>query len=224
MLVILPFEKAFYQEYGVDATFVGHPLLDALYQLPPGPKMPEKPLIALLPGSRKQEIQRILPVMLSATPFFPEYQFVIAGASSIPDVFYTPFLNDYPSVRVDRKGTYPLLQQAQAALVKSGTSTLETALLNVPQVVCYAGNPISYHIAKRVIQVKYISLVNLILDEALVTELIQDQLNTDNVVNELRRILEQDTAQQLKNGYARLRTLLGEGGASQRAAAAILSK
>ncbi|HRI59425.1 MAG TPA: lipid-A-disaccharide synthase, partial [Saprospiraceae bacterium] len=181
MLVILPFEEDFYKKYGVEAEFVGHPLLDAIGQHHiPNLQSPIPDLIVLLPGSRRQEVQRILPRMLEVTKDFPGYQFIVAGATSLPVEFYRPYLEKYPQVRWSQGQTYDLLGQAKAALVKSGTSTLETALLDVPEVVCYAGSPISYHIAKRLINVKYISLVNLIMDRMLVRELIQDELNREN--------------------------------------------
>lgn len=225
MLVILPFEEAFYKKYGVKVEFVGHPLLDALDHLPVLPEAEQTGYagqIALLPGSRRQEVQRILPRMLEVTRDFPEYRFVIAAASSLPAVFYQPFLEQYPNVGTISGRTYDLLRQSKAALVKSGTSTLETALLGVPEVVCYAGNSISYHIAKRLINVKYISLVNLIMDRPLVRELIQDDLNRANLKAALAEILAPGQAAALKAGYAELRNLLGDSGASARAARAIL--
>jgi len=253
MLVILPFEQDFFKKYGMDVEFVGHPLLDAVdggretrddatsilnsqFSIPKdgGQQTVNDavsilnsqfsiPKIALLPGSRRQEVQRILPVMLSVTEFFPDYQFVVAGASSLPAEFYRPFLEKYPDVQLVQGTTYDLLRQAQAALVKSGTSTLETALFGVPQVVCYAGNPLSYAIARRVVQVKYISLVNLILDRPLVRELIQHDLNTNNLRAALTEIMSEAGAENLPKGYAELRHRLGDGGASERAARAILS-
>jgi lipid-A-disaccharide synthase len=223
MLVILPFEQAFYQKYGVEVAFVGHPLLDVP---PPGAYIggegKERGLIALLPGSRRQEVQRILPPMLSTTPFFPEYRFAVAGATSLPADFYRPFLEKYPAVGFEQGRTPELVHAAAAALVKSGTSTLETALSGTPQVVCYAGSPLSYQIAKRVINVRYISLVNLIMDRPLVRELIQDELNTENLRAALSEILNPELAQKMRAGYAELRRMLGEGGASGRAAAEIL--
>lgn len=232
MLVILPFEQGFFKKHGMDVEFVGHPLLDAIKfeglkvetQSPqPNISAETSNLITLMPGSRRQEVQRILPVMLSATAFFPEYRFVVAGASSLPAEFYRPFLEKSPRVELVQGQTYNLLREARAALVKSGTSTLETALFGVPQVVCYAGNPISYAIARRVVQVKYISLVNLILDRPLVRELIQNELNTSNLRSALAEILSPSGTQTLRKGYEELRHLLGDGGASDRAARAILS-
>lgn len=224
MLVILPFEQEFYKKYDIEAEFVGHPLLDAIQTEPhqtPSVQF-SRPPITLLPGSRKQEVSRILPPMLEATRAFPEEEFVIAGTNTLPESFYQPFLSNYPNLRLLRGQTYALLRQSKAALVKSGTSTLETALLDVPQVVCYAGNPLSYQIAKRLVKVKYISLVNLIMDRPLVRELIQDELNAENITQALKEILDPQHSAQIRQGYAALRTRLGDGGASRRAAEAIL--
>ncbi len=228
LLVILPFEQAFFKEYGIEAEFVGHPLLDEIGQMlhqneakaAPGTALPAQ--IALLPGSRKQEVSRILPRMLEATVYFPEYEFVVAGATSLPETYYRGFLAKYPKVRLVQGQTYQVLMQSRAALVKSGTSTLETALLDVPQVVCYAGNWLSYRIAKQLIKVKYIALVNLIMDQPLVRELIQDELNKENIRAALAEILTPEKSAALKLGYAELRERLGGGGASERAARAIL--
>ena len=224
MLVILPFEQAFFEQYHVEVEFVDHPLLDALQEhtAHTSTATGQSNIIALLPGSRRQEVQRILPEMLAVIKDFPDYQFVIAGATSLPATFYQPFLKDYPQVQVVVGKTYELLQKSHAALVKSGTSTLETALFKVPQVVCYAGNLISYHIARRLVQVKYISLVNLIADKPLVRELIQDDLNPANLKSALTEILQPEKRAELLAGYSELRRLLGDGGASQRTAQAII--
>lgn len=233
LLVILPFEQAFFKQYGIEAEYVGHPLLDELGRLgylapldePPAivkPTSATRPQIALLPGSRKQEVSRILPRMLEATTRFPSYDFVIAGTHTLPESFYSPILAKYPGVRLLRGQTYEILKDSVAALVKSGTSTLETALLGIPQVVCYAGSPLSYQIARQLVKVKYISLVNLIMDYPLVRELIQDELNTENLNMALSEMLEPAKAAEVKKGYAELRKLLGDGGASARAAKAIL--
>lgn len=223
MLVILPFEQAFFKEYGMDVEYVGHPLLDALKNEPPHQENDRQtPVVALLPGSRQQEVQRILPEMLAVTKDFPEYKFVVGGTSSLTRKYYHGFLKDYPNVELVTGATYALLGKSYAALVKSGTSTLETALLDVPQVVCYAGNPVSYQIAKRLIKVKYISLVNLIADRPLVRELIQHDLNRENLKSALQEILTDKYRQEILSGYAGLRHLLGDGGASRRAAQVIL--
>ncbi len=229
MLVILPFEKEFYHRFGYEVAFVGHPLLDAVnnrkYQSSAKAKpLPgKKPVIALLPGSRKQEISTMLPLMLSAAKHFHEYDIAVAGAPSVDPSFYEPMISMH-NARLVIGATYDLLESASAALVTSGTATLETALFNVPEVVCYKGNLISYHIARKLIKVKYISLVNLIMDEPVVTELIQDALNEKNLVRELRRILDDDnTRATLFENYRLLREKLGGPGASERAAHLIFS-
>lgn len=219
MLVILPFETDFYRQHGVEATWVGHPLLDAIPQAAPSH---QSGIVALLPGSRQQEVRRILPVMLSVTPFFTDYQFVVAAAPSLPEALFRAYLSGYPQVNLVVGDTYGVLQRAQAALVKSGTSTLETALLDVPQVVCYAGSPISYVIARRVVRVPYISLVNLVLERPLVRELIQHDLNTTSLCQALGDILQPAQAEAIRAGYRELRERLGGPGASERAAQRIL--
>ena len=184
MYVILPFEKAFYeQKHQYPVYFVGHPLLDAIAQreevdaetFKSENGLDSRPIIALLPGSRKQEIAKMLKIMLSVVDDYHQYQFVIAGAPSIDYEFYQQFIKEENVHFVSGK-TYDLLSVSYAALVTSGTATLETALLNVPEVVCYKGSWLSYHIAKRIIKLKYISLVNLIMDKPVVTELIQGDL------------------------------------------------
>ena len=228
MIVILPFEKDFYKKHSVKADFVGHPLLDALQDLPPMDcdafrkkhNLDGRPIIALLPGSRKQEIHKMLEVMLSVGHNFADYQFVIAGAPSIEPEFYQKFSD--ADVHFVSNETYSLLRCAEAALVTSGTATLETALLNVPEVVCYRGSRISYEIGKRLVKnIKYISLVNLILDREAITELIQDQLTTENLTHELKAILG-DKREQVLADYDDLRDILGGPGASQRAADVIV--
>jgi lipid-A-disaccharide synthase len=231
MYVILPFEKDFYEKkHGMPVEFVGHPLIDALEARPDTDPQafrkqnglsPEKPIIALLPGSRPQEIATMLPVMLSLTPRYPQCQFVIAGAPSTPVEFYTPFLKDREAGLVINQ-TYPLLNSAHAALVTSGTATLETALLGVPQVVCYKGNWISYQIAKRLITLEYISLVNLIMDRQVVTELIQEDLNPENLAKELDSILSGPGREAQLSACSELREKLGGTGASDQAAQLIV--
>ncbi|HRE52199.1 MAG TPA: lipid-A-disaccharide synthase [Flavitalea sp.] len=232
MLVILPFEKEFYKKWDYEVEYVGHPLAETINaiqsSLEPVPEtllspLNEKNIIALLPGSRKQEVAKKLPIMLEASAAFPEYRFIVAKASSLDDSFYDQFMTAYPNVRSIRNKTYELLMQSKAALVTSGTATLETALLGVPQVVCYKGSPVSYEIAKRLIRIKYISLVNLIMDKQVVKELIQHELTTENVKRELSRILnDQQAIRQIAADYAALKNILEEGGhASQKAAAII---
>jgi lipid-A-disaccharide synthase len=231
MYVILPFEQAFYQKYQYPVTWVGHPLLDVTDAYQPDPhfrennQLDQRPIIALLPGSRKQEIQRLLDVMLSIVPHFPEYQFVIAGAPAMPDAFYRDIMAALPdySVRLLSNQTYALLAQASAALVTSGTATLETALFGVPQIVCYKGSNLSYQIAKRLVDIKYISLVNLIADAPIVTELIQHDCNPTRLLSEMTQLLQPDNTLQIKNAYAELRKILGQNGAAPRTAQAIVS-
>lgn len=229
MFVILPFEKDFYKRFGVEVDFVGHPLLDAIAaeteehpfvaeEFITRNKLSDKPLIALLPGSRKQEIMVMLHKMMSVIDLFPEYQFVIAGVDAVPEAFYQSVIGTRP-VKLIFKQTHELLRSSVAALVTSGTATLETALLNVPEVVCYQGGYISYLIARQLIKVKYISLVNLIMDRVVVKELIQDQLNTNNLKRELDLILKSpEERQRIFLDYTELRHLLGDKGASKKAA------
>ncbi len=232
MLVILPFEKDFYDEYRVDAHFVGHPLLDELSKVRyinrnnfarQNKLNSKKEIIALLPGSRKQEVSRMLEIMLKVIDKFPDYQFVIGCAPSLPESFYRSLIGNEDVHLVFNK-TYQLLQVASAALVTSGTATLETALLYVPEVVCYKGNKISYLIAKNLIKVKYISLVNLIMDKPVLKELIQNDLTPENVEKELKYLLSNHKKQrQLLDDYEELRCRLGNAGASNNAAAIIVN-
>ncbi|MEO2050811.1 MAG: lipid-A-disaccharide synthase [Allomuricauda sp.] len=231
MYVILPFEKDFYErKHGYPVQFVGHPLIDAIENTPVEDNAtfrkendldPEKPIIALLPGSRKQEVQKMLEVMLSVQQDFPKYQFVIAGAPSLPDAFYAPYLSGDKVNYVSNK-TYTLLSHAHAALVTSGTATLETALFGVPQVVCYKGNWISYQIAKRIITLDFISLVNLIMGREVVKELIQNELTTKNLRLELVKIVDGPDRKRILEDYQTLRKKLGGKGASQLAAQLIV--
>ena len=177
----------------------------------------EKPIIALLPGSRKQEITKMLGVMLSLVDDFHEYQFVIAGAPSQEFEFYQTFIKRDNVAFISNK-TYDLLSVSTAALVTSGTATLETALFKVPQVVCYKANAISYQIAKRIITLKYISLVNLIMNREVVTELIQNDLNTKQLKKELTKILDEDIRKKLFSDYYELEKKLGGKGASEKTA------
>ena len=229
MLVILPFEKEFYKKHRVDAHFVGHPLLDAISDLPEISAedfkkehgLNEKEIIALLPGSREQEVEKMLALMLSVRPFFENYLFVIAGAPSLTKEFYSKFVDD--DVHFVSNKTYDLLRCSRAALVTSGTATLETALLNIPEVVCYRSSRISYEIGKRVVKnIKFISLVNLIMDREVVTELIQKELNTENLVKELQHILEGEKREKILQDFELLREKLGGKGASDHAAEIIV--
>ncbi|MFP4845167.1 lipid-A-disaccharide synthase [Winogradskyella sp. PE311] len=225
MYCILPFEKEFYKKYNYEINFVGHPLIDAIanrsqieeIKFRKSHKLSAKPIIALLPGSRKQEITKMLGVMLSVVNDFTEYQFVIAGAPSQDFEFYKNFIKQ-DNVNFISNKTYDLLSISHAALVTSGTATLETALYKVPQVVCYKANAISYQIAKRIITLKYISLVNLIMDREVVTELIQGDLNKKRLKKELTSILESKKREQLFIDYYELEKKLGGRGASETAA------
>ena len=232
MLVILPFEKDFYKKFDYEVDFVGHPLLDAIEQQKEKLQavnswkkkfgLSEKPMIALLPGSRTQEISKILPLMLTVVDKLPDYQFTIAAAPSQPLSFYVTLTGD-KDIKVIPDETYSLLSASEAALVTSGTATLETALLNIPEVVCYKGGKISYQIAKRIVDIKYISLVNLIMDKEVVKELIQDELNEENIFLELKNLLTAEHRNKLFSDYAELRMKLGGSGASEKAARIIFS-
>ncbi len=240
MFVILPFEKDFYKKHHVEVDFVGHPLLDVVSGTSSSdiskmsddstkflPKSSDTlevsddmPVIALLPGSRQQEIKRMLSVMLEVVPEFEGYRFVIAGAPGVVREVYEPFLNK--QVELLENQTYHLLEKAAAALVTSGTATLETALFGVPQVVCYRGNALSYQIAKRLVKVDYISLVNLICEKEVVKELIQHELTAENLVRELSAILTEKKQYEIQVDYDILREKLGGKGASERAARLML--
>jgi lipid-A-disaccharide synthase len=220
MFTILPFEKAFYKRFDFDVDFVGHPLLDALENSrEQSLKLKtDKEIIALLPGSRKQEISRMLPVMLEVRKQFPQYHFVIAGAPSMPASFYQTF-TEGTDIEIVFGQTYNLLRQSYAALVTSGTATLETALFRVPQVVCYKAGTVSYHIAKRLVTVKYISLVNLIMDRPIVTELVQDEMNPERLATEFRLITtDQQNRNRMLGELDELKVKLGGAGASGRLA------
>jgi len=231
MFVILPFEEAFYQKFDYQVTFVGHPLIDAianrtqvsLQQFREENHLSTLPIIAILPGSRKQEITKMLSVMLSIIDDYKDYQFVIAGAPSQEIEFYNQIIGNKKVVFINNK-TYDLLSVSYAALVASGTATLETALFKVPQVVCYKGGNISYQIAKRIITLKYISLVNLIMDQEVVKELIQNDFNKKNLQKELSKILAKNQREKLFLQYYDLEKKLGGKGASKKVAQMIVSE
>lgn len=233
MFVILPFEKPFYDQFDYSVEFVGHPLIDAIEDFKTRAQEPaafrskykldERPIIALLPGSRNQEIKVKLPIMLSVVNNFKDYQFVIAGAPSKDREFYSEFLRG-SNIALVENDTYNLLNNSQAALVTSGTATLETALFKVPEVVCYKGSSVSYQIAKRVIKVKYISLVNLIQDQEVVKELIQGDLTTENIRTELEKILSTEGRTRMLNNYDSLIRNCGGVGASENVAKLVLKE
>jgi lipid-A-disaccharide synthase len=214
--------------------FVGHPLLDAIenhsidklnataIEAFRNSFTTEKPIIALLPGSRKQEVKVMLPLMIALTNYYPQYKFIIAGVNTLPHQLYAELIEDKP-IEVVYGLTYNLLKSAYAALVTSGTATLETALLNVPQVVCYKGNIISYQIARRFLNVKYISLVNLIMDKAVIKELIQNDFTINILRKEFEKITENELFRsQLREEYQLLKTKLGGKGASAKTAQLIV--
>lgn len=225
MLCILPFEKEFYHKWNYEVEYVGHPLVEvikAAKEQPADAPLSDKPVIAVLPGSRKQEVSVKLPIMLTMAKHFPEYQFVVAQAPSLDDHFLEELTGRHPNVSMVKGQTYNLLRQAKAALVTSGTATLETALFGVPEVVCYKGNPISYFFAKHLIKVKYISLVNLVMDKLVVKELIQHDLTEENLLKELTALLKDEGARnRVMKDYAELWHKLGEKDASRRAAEVI---
>lgn len=224
MLVILPFEKPFYAKWKYEVEYVGHPLVQVIENFQNNqPARAKEKIIAVLPGSRKQEITAKLPIMLATAKNFPDYQFIVAKAPGIEESFYDLFLNNFSNVTAVSDSTYSLLSKASAALVTSGTATLETALFGVPEVVCYKGSVVSYAIAKRLITIKYICLVNLIMDKPVVKELIQDDLTPDNISKALGDLLlNEERLQQIQTDYAALKQLLSAGGnASANAAKSI---
>ncbi len=221
MLVILPFEVDFYKGEGMEVDFVGHPLLDELKEIAPQPTQP--PTIALLPGSRKQEIQRVLPTLLELPARFPNYRFVIGGAPSQTEEFYRALIPVQSRVELAMNQTHQLLQQADFAVVSSGTATLETALFKVPEVVVYRGSAISFWLAKRLVKVPFISLVNLIMGEALVEELLQEECNPNRITEALKRLMDAEGKARVKEGYQSLREKLGSEGASEKAAEIVAS-
>lgn len=228
MLVILPFEKNYYQDkWNWEVEYVGHPLVEVIekYKLESTrEELSDKEIIALLPGSRTQEVLKKLPVMLAVSKAFPSYQFIVAKAPGVEGKVYDDMLQHYTNVSATTNKTYDLLMQSKAALVASGTATLETALFGVPEVVCYKGSWLSYQIGTRLIKVKYISLVNLIMDKLVIKELIQNDLTPANLQHELKELLDNPERQvQVKKDFLDLKQLLSEGGdASAKAADAVL--
>jgi lipid-A-disaccharide synthase len=227
LFVILPFEKAFYAKHNMDVAFVGHPLLDAIEEKKRSlmskeafvgqNKLSAKPIIAVLPGSRKQEIERMMQIMLNVTENFSDYQFVIGASNNLSRDYYKGL--EQKDIRVVFDQTYELMSYAVAGIIKSGTSTLESALYNLPQVVCYKAGGLSFAIAKQLVDIKYISLVNLILDKPAVKELVQGDLTSANIRAELDLILNNPNHRQaILNDYALLYDKLGGLGASKRLA------
>lgn len=229
MFVILPFEKDFYAKFDYPVDFVGHPLLDCISDYPKIEKnefqqlhqLNDQPIIAVLPGSRSGEIKQMLQLMISIIEKYPNYQFVVAGAPSQPLSFYRKFIG--AEIKIIENKTYDLLQHAHSAIVASGTATLETALFKIPQVICYKTDQIFFEIAKRVILVKYISLVNLIMNKEVCKELVQKELNTTNLSIELNNVLSGNSRKEMLNEYEIMHQKLGGQGASKRAAELMVS-
>lgn len=229
LFVIFPFEVDFFRQFDYEAQYVGNPLLDAIRAFEPNTsfgrehQLDSRPVVALLPGSRRQEVASMLPVMLSIVRQFPDYQFVVARVSNLPETLYAEYLAAFPEVRQVQDASYDLLSVAHAALVTSGTATLETALFKVPQVVCYRTGALTYWVGRWLIKVKYLSLVNLILNKAAVPELIQSTFNTDELASQLSGILAGKARSQQLSDYAQLAKLVGEPGASERAGSLMVS-
>ena len=235
MLVILPFEKGFYQKWNYETYYVGHPLIEIIDGFKSANDVEkirheigieqDKKIIALLPGSRTQEIKKKLPIMLAATKYFKEYVFVVAQASALSDELIHSYTSSFPNVRIMKGETYKLLSIADAALVTSGTATLETALFGVPEVVCYKGSPITFAIGKHLVKVPYIALVNLIMNKKVVDELIQDELNPENIKKSLEKIINKGEAREtIMAEFKILYSNLKLGGAASENAAKIIDK
>ncbi|HRH70682.1 MAG TPA: lipid-A-disaccharide synthase [Flavobacteriales bacterium] len=226
MYVILPFEKEWYARYGMEVEFVGHPLLDAIEQegrtpLTPLPGADDRPVVALLPGSRHQEIARMLPKMSAVARRFPDFHFILAAAPSVPEAIYKNFIGDAPITIVPGR-TYDVLRTARAALVTSGTATLETALFGVPEAVCYSGSALNVWIARRLVDIRFISLVNLIMDREVVRELIQQDLSVASLSTELERLMAVGPYREtMVKDLGSLREKLGGPGASATVAMAV---
>ena len=223
MFVILPFEKEFYEKYNYEVDFVGHPLLDIIgdHSFDNNFKANlkyNKPIIALLPGSRKQEVRKILKEMLSVVPKFKNHQFIIAKSAALPMAVYEPFLKTHKDVQIIESKTYDLIKNSEAALVTSGTATLETAIIGTPQIVCYRTGFLFYWIVRFIIKIPFISLVNIIMGRKIVQELIQKDLNEYKIESELKKILDEDQRGKMIQDYRELKTRLGERGATKLAA------
>ncbi len=228
LFCILPFEVDFYKDWGMEVDYVGNPLLDAVSAFKPDPdfriknQLPDKKIIALLPGSRKQEISRLLPDMIAVAQKWPDYEFIIAGAPSFSQAYYDQYLQG-SQIKVLFNSTYDLLNIAHAAIVASGTAALETALFNVPQVVVYKSSIISITIGRMVIRVKYISLVNLIMDSLVVKELIQQDCNPEKINEEMGLILNNKAYyDNMLSNYNKLHEKMGKPGASEKTAGLII--
>ncbi|MDE7072590.1 MAG: lipid-A-disaccharide synthase, partial [Bacteroidales bacterium] len=232
---LLPFEHKFYEAYGATVRFEGNPLVDAIAAYRPDEEFiaryrnseDKRPLVVILPGSRKQEIKHIFPVMLRAAARMPQYRYVVAGTHTLSEELYRSYLRDYPEIEWVCGHTYDLFSLARAGMVKSGTSTLEAALFSMPQVVCYRTTPATYRIGRLLVnkEVRFISLVNLIMDKEVVTELLQNDLNEARLVSELEKVAE-DTGfrKNQKKYYTELQEVIGLPGISDRVADSIISE
>lgn len=232
LFAILPFEKAFYEQFDYEVEYVGHPLLDAIEQFKDTKwdesafrqkwNLDERPIIAILPGSRKQEVSVKLPIMLEAVKSFPQFQCLIAGAPALDASFYEPFIQE-TQAKIIHGQTYSILSLASMGIITSGTATLETALFEVPEVVCYKGSSISYQIAKRLVKIRFISLVNLIMDREVVKELIQNECNPLKIREEIELIQPGGSKRNaMMDEYKKLKVTLGGGGASKKVAQSLL--
>ena len=220
LLVVFPFEVDFYKKIGIKATYVGNPLLDEMSSSNINFDFKkEKPILALLPGSRKQEINSVFPEMLKIVEYFPNYQFVVAGVPAFDEKYYQSFIKE-KNVSIIFNQTYGLIKNAKAALVTSGTASLEAALFKLPQVVCYKTNWITYILAKILIKTRFISLVNILLNKLVVSELIQADCNKENIKNELQAVLNQN--EKILSDYDSVINLLNKEGASKNAAQIIM--
>ncbi|MGA1977221.1 MAG: lipid-A-disaccharide synthase [Bacteroidales bacterium] len=229
MYIIFPFETGFYEKYGIPVRYMGNPLVDEIDKrisaiperssLKGIMNLDERPVIGILAGSRMQEVAYMLPQMIKVVKYFPEYQFVVAGVKNLPDDLYNKIIAN-ENVRIVRESTYELLLVSEAALVASGTATLETALLGIPQVVCYRSDFLTMILSLMVLRVKYISLVNLIMESEVIKELLGYKLNRKNLVRELKRILPgSPERERILDGYRIVKERLGSSGASARIAA-----
>jgi len=225
LFIIFPFEKEFYKKHNYEVEYVGNPVLDAVDTSDPNfdefrkkYSLDERPIIALLPGSRKQEIKHNFKIMLNTAEHFPKYQFLIAGAASLDESIFRKYIHNH-SVKLIYNDTYNILKHSNAALVTSGTATLETAVMNIPELVCYRGEHISYQIAKRLVKVDFISLVNLVMQKEVIKEFIQYDMTVENLKNELEQLLNNDVYRKtMLDNFEEMRKILGGKGASERTA------
>lgn len=223
MFVILPFEKDFYKKHNVDVEYVGNPLMDAIRDFNPNPffkkdnKIGSKPLIAILPGSRKQELEKLLKIYIKAADYFPEYEFAVAGVDNLSDELYS--VAKQKGIKVIYNQTYDLLSQAHAAIVTSGTATLETALFEVPQVVCYKTSALTYAVGKALVKIDFFSLPNLIADKEVVKEMLQKEVTPERLANELKKVVHGGFKREVQLAdYKKIKDLLGRTSASEKTA------